>query len=55
MPTDTSISRVSIPDPNAIVNRKKSNSDFVDVSKLSFFDELLSISQFASTIPEAPA
>jgi len=55
MPNDTSISRVSAPDSTATLNRKKSNSDSIDVSKLSFFDELLSISQFASTIPEAPA
>ena len=55
MSNDTSISRVSTPDPSATINRKRSNSDSINVSKLSFFDELLSISQFASTIPEAPA
>jgi|GEM_PF-2192031 len=55
MRNDSSISRVSTSDSTSALLRRKSNSDSIDVSKLSFFDELLSISQFAATIPKAPA
>ena len=55
MPNDSSIRRVSTQDSTSALLRKKSSSDLIDVRKLSFFDELLSISQFTSTIPEAPA
>ena len=53
MTNETSISRATVPDPVSVLNRKKSNSDSIDISKLSFFDELLSIGQFVSTIPES--
>ncbi len=55
MPIDTSINRASPSDSTSAFVRKKSNTEAIEVSKLSFFDELLSISQFASTIPNAPA
>ena len=53
MPNETTISRATAPDSTSVLTRKKLSSDSIDVSNLSFFDELLSISQFASTIPES--
>ena len=53
MPNEATINRATAPDSTSVLTRKKSSSDSIDVSNLSFFDELLSISQFASTIPES--
>ena len=52
MENDTSINRTSSPDSNTPVLRRKSASEKIDISQLSFFDELLSIGQFESSIRE---
>ena len=52
MAIDTLINRIST-DSNTSVPRKRPNSESIDVSKLSFFEELLSIGQFESSIPDA--
>ncbi len=54
MSNDTSIHRISS-DASAPVIRKKPNSDALDVSKRSFFEELLSIGQFESSLPDIAA
>ncbi len=51
MSNDTSIHRINT-DASAPVIRKKPNSDAIDVSKRSFFEELLSIGQFESSLPD---
>ncbi len=53
MENDTSINRTSSSNSNTSVFHKKPNSEKIDISQLSFFDELLSIGQFDSNIPEA--
>ena len=51
MTNDTSVSRVAT-DSTQSVYRRRSNNDSIEISQLSFFDELLSIGQFESTLPE---
>lgn len=51
MSNDTSIHRINT-DASTPVLRKKPNSDAIDVSKRSFFEELLSIGQFESSLPD---
>ena len=53
MENDTSINRISSSDSNTSVLRKKSTAEKIDISRLSFFDELLSIGQFESSLQEA--
>ncbi len=53
MPNETTINRATAPDSTPVLTRRKLSSDSIDVSNLSFFDELLSISQFVSNIPES--
>lgn len=53
MENDTSINRTSSSDSNTPILRRKSNPEKIDIRQLSFFDELLSIGQFESNIPEA--
>lgn len=53
MENDMSINRTSSSDSNTLVLRKKSTSETIDISQLSFFDELLSIGQFESRVPDA--
>jgi len=52
MAYDTSIHRTTN-DTDISVPRKKPSSESIDVSKLSFFEELLSIGQFESSLPDA--
>ena len=52
MANDTSIHRATN-DTDISVPRKKPSSESIDVSKLSFFEELLSIGQFESSLPDA--
>ncbi len=52
MANDTSIHRTTT-DTDISVPRKKPSSESIDVSKLSFFEELLSIGQFESSLPDA--
>ncbi len=54
MANDTSIHRINS-DANTPVIRKKSNSETIDVSKRSFFEELLSLGQFESSLPNNSA
>lgn len=51
MANDTSVTRVA-QDSNLPVQRKKSNAESFDLRQLSFFDELLGLGQFDSTLPE---
>ena len=57
MASDTSINRIAndriANDSNTTVHRRKTNSDSIDVSKISFFDELLSIGQFESRVADS--
>jgi len=53
MENDTSISRLNSSDTNTPAPRRKSAWEKIEISQLSFFDELLSIGQFKSNIPEA--
>lgn len=53
MENDTSINRISSSDSNTSVLRKKSTAEKINISQLSFFDELLSIGQFESSLQEA--
>ncbi|HUP78376.1 MAG TPA: hypothetical protein VM260_07395, partial [Pirellula sp.] len=52
MANDTSIHRTTT-DSDISVPRKKPSSESIDVGKLSFFEELLSIGRFESSLPEA--
>ena len=52
MTNDTSIHRTTT-DTDISVPRKKPSSESIDVSKLTFFEELLSIGQFESSLPDA--
>ncbi len=53
MENDKSINRTTSSDSNTLVLRRKSTSETIDISQLSFFDELLSIGQFESKFPQA--
>jgi len=53
MENDKLINRASSSDSNTSVLRRKSTSETIDISQLSFFDELLSIGQFESKFPQA--
>ncbi len=50
MTNDTSVSRVAT-DPIQSAYRRRSSNDSIEISQLSFFDELLSIGQFESILP----
>ena len=52
MANDTTINALSPSDSIAAV-RKKPHSESINVNKLSFFDELLSIGKFESIVPDA--
>lgn len=53
MTNDTSINRSSPSDSVVASPRKKQNTQGLDLSQQSFFEELLTIGQFESTIPQA--
>ena len=53
MENDPSINRLTSSDTNTPAPRRKSASEKIEISQLSFFDELLSIGKFQSNIPEA--
>lgn len=53
MTNDTSINRSSPSDAVVASPRKKQNAQGFDLSQQSFFEELLTIGQFESTIPQA--
>ena len=52
MTNDTSINRSSPSDSVVTTQRKKQNSQGIDLSQQSFFEELLTIGQFESTLPQ---
>jgi flagellar hook-length control protein FliK len=54
MANDSSINRASLSDSVVSTTRKKQNSG-IDVSQQSFFEELLNIGQFTSSIPDVTA
>ncbi len=53
MANDTAINGLSSSDTSIAALRKKSKAESIDVSRLSFFDELLNLGQFESIVPEA--
>ena len=53
MANDTAINGLSSSDTSIAALRKKSKGESIDVSRLSFFDELLNLGQFESIVPEA--
>ena len=54
MANDTSINRSSLSDSVVPIARKKQNSG-IDVSQQSFFEELLTLGQFTSSLPDVTA
>lgn len=53
MANDTAINGLTSSDTSIAAVRKKSKAESIDVSRLSFFDELLNLGQFQSIVPEA--
>ena len=53
MANDTAIHGISSSDTNITALRRKSKAESIDICRLSFFDELLSLGQFESIVPEA--
>lgn len=53
MANDTAINGLSSSDTSIAALRKKSKGESIEVSRRSFFDELLNLGQFESIVPEA--